>query len=203
MVDGGLRGQGHLEVAVRAASEHISGSGRCGGRAYFVLPIRYQAVFYFFFLIFFNFFFFFLFIFSFSHTHTLSLARYLSLSLSLSFSVYVIFSLALFTVCLFFFFCFTPFYSCVCRFALATHDVVEDAPLRSFPFVLFFPFFFLGGFFFSFCDRTRTCPLHARRDDLSASPARNESETCTGESVSYTRDEREAFERFRGSIASK
>lgn len=45
MVDGGLRGQGHLEVAVRAASEHISGSGRCGGRAYFVLPIRYQAVF--------------------------------------------------------------------------------------------------------------------------------------------------------------
>ena len=53
MVDGGLRGQGHLEVAVRAASEHISGSGRCGGRAYFVLPIRYQAVF--FFLIFLNF----------------------------------------------------------------------------------------------------------------------------------------------------
>lgn len=47
MVDGGLRGQGHLEVAVRAASEHISGSGRCGGRAYFVLPIRYQAVFFF------------------------------------------------------------------------------------------------------------------------------------------------------------
>lgn len=46
MVDGGLRGQGHLEVAVRAASEHISGSGRCGGRAYFVLPIRYQAVFF-------------------------------------------------------------------------------------------------------------------------------------------------------------
>lgn len=44
MVDGGLRGQGHLEVAVRAASEHISGSGRCGGRAYFVFPIRYQAV---------------------------------------------------------------------------------------------------------------------------------------------------------------
>lgn len=44
MVDGGLRGQGHLEVAVRAASEHISGSGRCGGRAYFVLPIRYQAL---------------------------------------------------------------------------------------------------------------------------------------------------------------
>lgn len=39
MVDCGLRGQGHLEVAVRAASEHISGSGRCGGRAYFVLPI--------------------------------------------------------------------------------------------------------------------------------------------------------------------
>lgn len=38
MVDGGLRGQGHLEVAVRAASEHISGSGRCGGRAYFVFP---------------------------------------------------------------------------------------------------------------------------------------------------------------------
>lgn len=31
MVDGGLRGQGHLEVSVRAASEHISGSGRCGG----------------------------------------------------------------------------------------------------------------------------------------------------------------------------
>lgn len=46
MVDRGLRGQGHLEVAVRAASEHISGSGRCGGRAYFVLPIRYQAVFF-------------------------------------------------------------------------------------------------------------------------------------------------------------
>lgn len=49
MVDRGLRGQGHLEVAVRAASEHISGSGRCGGRAYFVLPIRYQAVFFSFF----------------------------------------------------------------------------------------------------------------------------------------------------------
>jgi len=47
MVDRGLRGQGHLEVAVRAASEHISGSGRCGGRAYFVFPIRYQAVFFF------------------------------------------------------------------------------------------------------------------------------------------------------------
>lgn len=31
MVDCGLRGQGHLEVSVRAASEHISGSGRCGG----------------------------------------------------------------------------------------------------------------------------------------------------------------------------
>lgn len=31
VVDGGLRGQGHLEVSVRAASEHISGSGRCGG----------------------------------------------------------------------------------------------------------------------------------------------------------------------------
>lgn len=53
MVDRGLRGQGHLEVAVRAASEHISGSGRCGGRAYFVLPIRYQAVFF----VFLNFFF--------------------------------------------------------------------------------------------------------------------------------------------------
>lgn len=54
MVDRGLRGQGHLEVAVRAASEHISGSGRCGGRAYFVLPIRYQAVFFIFsFLIYF------------------------------------------------------------------------------------------------------------------------------------------------------
>ena len=43
MVDCGLRGQGHLEVSVRAASEHISGSGRCGGRAYFVLPIQCQA----------------------------------------------------------------------------------------------------------------------------------------------------------------
>lgn len=54
MVDRGLRGQGHLEVAVRAASEHISGSGRCGGRAYFVLPIRYQAVFFVFFFFFLN-----------------------------------------------------------------------------------------------------------------------------------------------------
>lgn len=57
MVDGGLRGQGHLEVAVRAASEHISGSGRCGGRAYFVLPIRYQAVFFYFFFCYFFIFF--------------------------------------------------------------------------------------------------------------------------------------------------
>lgn len=43
MVDCGLGGQGHLEVSVRAASEHISGSGRCGGRAYFVLTIQYQS----------------------------------------------------------------------------------------------------------------------------------------------------------------
>jgi len=64
MVDRGLRGQGHLEVAVRAASEHISGSGRCGGRAYFVFPIRYQAVF--FFVLFCSFFCFQLFLFSLS-----------------------------------------------------------------------------------------------------------------------------------------
>ena len=40
VVDGGLRGQGHLEVSVRAASEHISGSGRCGGRESLLCTFR-------------------------------------------------------------------------------------------------------------------------------------------------------------------
>lgn len=77
MVDGGLRGQGHLEVAVRAASEHISGSGRCGGRAYFVLPIRYQAVFFF-----------------------------VNFSLLFSFFAFSCFFFSLFLFCIFFLFCF-------------------------------------------------------------------------------------------------
>lgn len=89
MVDGGLRGQGHLEVAVRAASEHISGSGRCGGRAYFVLPIRYQAVFFFLF-----FFVIFLFFFNFSFLSFPSLFFSLFLSLILSHSLSLSFSLA-------------------------------------------------------------------------------------------------------------
>ena len=202
MVDGGLRGQGHLEVAVRAASEHISGSGRCGGRAYFVLPIRYQAVFYFFFLIFFNFLFFFLFNFYFSHTHTLSLARSLSLSLSLFLCLRYFFPRFIYRLS-FFFLLFHSVLLLRVSFCPGYPRRRGRCPFAFVSFRSFFSFFFLGGFFFSFCDRTRTCPLHARRDDLSASPARNESETCTGESVSYTRDEREAFERFRGSIASK
>lgn len=90
MVDGGLRGQGHLEVAVRAASEHISGSGRCGGRAYFVLPIRYQAVFFFLF-----FFVIFLFFFNFSFLSFPSLFFSLFLSLILSHSLSLIFSRSL------------------------------------------------------------------------------------------------------------